>query len=44
MVKAGLGDRLRGAVATAQDSLEQALTTVIGTNTQAFLRAVDALP
>lgn len=44
VVKAGLGDRLRGAVAAAHDSLEQALTTVIGTNTQAFLRAVDALP
>ena len=44
IVKAGLGDRLRGAVAAAHDSLDQALTTVICTNTQAFLRAVDALP
>jgi hypothetical protein len=44
VVKAGLGDRLRGATTTALDSLEHALATVIRTNTQAFLRAVDALP
>ena len=44
VVKAGLGDRLRGATAAARDSLDHALTTAIRTNTQAFLRAVDALP
>jgi class 3 adenylate cyclase len=44
VVKAGIGDRLRGAVAAAHDSLEDALTTVIRANTQAFLQAVDALP
>jgi len=44
IVKVGIGDRLHGAVAAARDSLEDALTTVIRTNTQAFLRAVDTLP
>jgi len=44
VVKAGVGDRLHGAVTAARDSLEHALTSVIRTNTQAFLQAVDALP
>jgi hypothetical protein len=44
VVKVGVGERLRGAVAAARESLEDALTSVIRTNTVAFLRAVDALP
>jgi Trypsin-co-occurring domain 1 len=44
VVKVGIGDRLHGAVAAARDSLEDALTAVIRTNTQAFLHAIDALP
>ncbi len=44
VVKVGVGDRLRGAVATARNSLEGALGAVIRANTQAFLAAVDTLP
>ena len=44
VVKVGVGERLRGAVATASASLEDALSAVIRANTQAFLRAVDSLP
>jgi NTP-dependent ternary system trypsin peptidase co-occuring protein len=44
VVKAGVGDRLRGAVAAASNSLEGALSTVIRANTRAFLGAVDTLP
>jgi len=44
VVKVGVGDRLRGTVAAARNSLEGALATVIRANTQAFLAAVDALP
>jgi Trypsin-co-occurring domain 1 len=43
VIKVGVGDRLRGAVATARSSLEDALTSVIRANTQAFLQAVDSL-
>ncbi|MET0416144.1 MAG: CU044_2847 family protein [Actinoplanes sp.] len=44
VVKVGVGDRVRSAVASARESLEEALTSVIQTNTRAFLRAVDSLP
>jgi hypothetical protein len=44
VVKVGVGDKLRGAVSAARDSLEDALASVIRANTTAFLAAVDALP
>ena len=44
VVKAGVGERLRSAVAAANTSLEGALSAVVRANTQAFLRAVDSLP
>ncbi len=44
LVKAGVGNRLRNAAATARESLDDALTAIVGANTQAFLRAVDAMP
>lgn len=44
VVKVGVGDKLRGAVSAARDSLEDALASVIRANTTAFLAAVDSVP
>ncbi len=44
VVKVGVGERLRSAVAAANTSLEGALAAVVRANTQAFLKAVDSLP
>ena len=44
IVKAGLGDKIQEAVATAQDTLEDAMRRAIRHNAQAIIEAVQSLP
>jgi hypothetical protein len=44
VVKAGLKERAQGAVAEAQDALQEALQRVVRFNAQAIVDAVDGLP
>lgn len=44
VVKAGIGDKLKETIATARDSLDQAMRRAVSCNAQAIIEAVQSLP